>query len=185
MGTYWSVDLAEEGVSFSKEFLSQKIIGMVDLYDKTFSDWRPDSELRNLEKKHLTNFQKPSGLFLKGLEYSLLAFNESKGNFDITTGAVIWRERDKKLGLNKIILKKDGFEFVEDPKRLTFGGIVKGMAVGKIANWLYLANIKNFRVNAGDGNLVISGKNFKVGWEEEVQTGAIKPDEVIFVSRNN
>lgn len=184
MGTYWAIDLSEPATSFSREYFSQKIIGLVDLYDKTFSDWREDSELRSLEK-NLTNFQKPSKLFLKGLKYSLLSYKESKGNFDVTVGAVIWKERREKIGLDKLILKDDGFKFKEDPKRLTFGGIVKGMAVGSLANWLFIKNIKNFRINAGDGNLVFSGKNFKVGWEEEIQTGTTKPNEVTFLSRSN
>ncbi len=185
MGTYWIVDIAEQGVSFSKEYLSRKVIGLVDLYDKTFSDWRIDSELRKLEKEKLNKFHRPSELFLRGLEYSLLAYNESKSNFDITVGAVIWKERKDKLGLDKLVLKENGFKFLEDPKRLTFGGIIKGMAVGRLAYWFYSNNIKNFRLNAGDGNLALSGKKFKDHWEEEIQTGLIRPDEVVFLSRSN
>lgn len=185
MGTYWSIDLAEEGVSFSREYLSQKIIGLVDLYDKTFSDWREESELRILENKNLGHYQKPSELFLRGLEYSKLGYEKSKGEFDITVGAVLWKKRKEKVGFENLILDKPGFRFKIDPQRLTFGGIVKGMAVGALSSWLYSQNIKNFRINAGDGNLSFSGKNFKEGWIEEQQTGPIELSEIIFLSRSN
>lgn len=185
MGTYWSIDLSEAGISFPREYLSRKIIELVDLYDKSFSDWREESELRILENKDLTEYQKPSFLFLKGLSYSKIAYEKSKGDFDITVGAVIWKKRKEKVGLNNLILDKSGFRFKIDPQRLTFGGIVKGMAIGALSNWLYKNNIKNFRINAGDGNLSFAGKNFKESWVEEEQTGHTNPLEIIFLSRSN
>lgn len=184
MGTYWSIDLSDPGVSYPREYLSQKIIGLVDLYDKTFSDWREDSELKALEK-NLTKFQKPTDLFIKGLEYSKLGYEKSKGEFDITVGAILWKQKKEKVGFDQLELNGSKFRFKVDPIRLTFGGIAKGMAVGNLANWLYLKNIKNFRINGGDGNLALSGKNFKIGWEEEMQIGKIKPNEVVFISRSN
>ncbi|MFI5389978.1 MAG: FAD:protein FMN transferase [Bacteriovoracales bacterium] len=184
MGTYWSIDLSDPGVSFPREYLSQKIIGLVDLYDKTFSDWREDSELKALEK-NLTQFQKPTDLFIKGLEYSKLGYDKSNGEFDITVGAILWNEKKEKVGFDKLELNGNKFRFKEDPKRLTFGGIAKGMAVGALSTWLYKNNIKNFRVNAGDGNLSFIGKNFKEAWIEEKQTGPTNPQEIIFLSRSN
>ncbi len=184
MGTYWSIDLSDPGVSFPREYLSQKIIGLVDSYDKTFSDWREDSELRALEK-NLTKFQKPTDLFIKGLEYSRLGYEKSNGEFDITVGAILWNQKKEKVGFDKLERNGNKFRFKEDPERLTFGGIAKGMAVGALSTWLFKNNIKNFRVNAGDGNLSFIGKNFKEAWIEEKQTGPTNPEEIIFLSRSN
>jgi ApbE family len=185
MGTYWSIDIAETGKSFPREYLSKKIIDLIDSYDRTFSDWREGSELKMLEKKDLRRYQKPSSLFLRGLEYSKLAYEKSEGEFDITVGAVLWKQRRKKVGLNNLVLDKNGFYFKINPQRLTFGGIVKGMACGALSAWLYQQNITNFRINGGDGNLALSGKNFNEGWIEEQQIGKIEPSNVVFLSRSN
>ena len=185
MGTYWSIDLAEAGKSFPKDYLSKKIIDLIDSYDRAFSDWREGSELRILETNNLKHYQKPSSLFLRGLEYSKLAFEKSKGEFDITVGAVLWKKRKEKVGLNNLVLDKNGFYFKINPQRLTFGGIVKGMVIGAISAWFYQQNIYNFRINAGDGNLALSGKNFNEGWIEEQQTGKIDSSYVVFLSRSN
>jgi thiamine biosynthesis lipoprotein ApbE len=116
MGTYWVIDLSEEGVSFSRDYLSQRIIGLVDLYDKTFSDWREDSELKALEK-NLTKFQKSSDLFFKGLEYSKLGYDKSNGEFDITVGAILWNQKKEKVGFDKLERSGNKFRFKVDPKR--------------------------------------------------------------------
>jgi thiamine biosynthesis lipoprotein ApbE len=77
-----------------KENLAQTI----RKYDETFSDWSEDSELRQLEKAGLTHKQKASQLFLKGLWLSRKFYKETGGLFDVTVGAVYWKELERPVG---------------------------------------------------------------------------------------
>ncbi|MDC0255718.1 FAD:protein FMN transferase [Bacteriovoracales bacterium] len=188
MGTLWKIDLYHPNKALKKEILKNILNKKLQKYDQTFSDWSPSSELRILEKK-MESWLTPSPLFMRGLEYSQEAFNHTQKKFDITIGSVLWKEAQKAVGLEKLQMRvKKGskqFRFLTHPKRLTFGGIVKGMALGRLSQILIKHNIKNFRVDAGGGNISIMGqKNSLMAWEEEIELGALTKDEIVFISRS-
>ena len=188
MGTLWKIDLYHPIQAINKEIVKSILNKHLLHYDQTFSDWSPTSELRKLEKG-MTNWVTPTPLFMKGLEYSKEAFDLTQKKFDITIGAVLWKESLKPVGLEKMRLRKKEnekqFKFLIHPKRLTFGGNVKGMALGKLSRVLRDLKIKNFRIDAGGGNLSVMGqKNSFMAWEEEAFLGPLKGDEIAFISRS-
>jgi hypothetical protein len=156
MGTKWTV--AMSGVPSKREFtvIKDKLISFALYYDMTFSGWTEESELRRLEKAGLDKTQSPSELFFEGLRLSQEAFGETGGVFDITVGAIQWRALPAAVGLSvlDIDLEKKSFRFRKDPKRLTFDGIAKGMALGEMAAYLIEQGVKGFVIDAGGGNLV-------------------------------
>ena len=188
MGTLWKIDLFHPNKAVKKDILKVILNKELQRYDQTFSDWSSSSELRKLEK-NMENWLTPSPLFMKGLEYSQEAFDLTYKNFDITIGSVLWKEALKPVGMEKLQMRtkqgKKQFRFLTNPKRLTFGGIVKGMVLGRLSQILMKHNIKNFRVDAGGGNISLMGqKSSLMAWEEEVELGALKKDEIIFISRS-
>ena len=188
MGTLWKIDLYHPKRAINKEMVKSILNKHLLNYDQTFSDWSPTSELRKLEKG-MTNWVTPTPLFMKGLEYSKEAFDLTQKKLDITIGSVLWKESLKPIGLENMRLRKmkkgKQFKFITHPKRLTFGGNVKGMALGKLSQVLRGLRIKNFRIDAGGGNLSVMGqKNSFMAWEEEAFLGPLKGDEIAFVSRS-
>lgn len=156
MGTVWKIEVKSHGKSVLYTQMSEDIKKIVFDYDLTFSDWTDESELRKLEKKDLTQFQSATPLFLKGLTLSQEMFKQSGGYFDVTVGAVLWKELERPVGMDKLEIKADTFRFKFHPQRLTFGGIVKGMAVGEIASYLHKGGHTDFHIDAGGGNLAFA-----------------------------
>ena len=59
------------------------------------------------------------------------------------------------------------------------------MALGKLSEILLKHRLKNFRIDAGGGNVALIGqKNSLMAWEEEVGLGPLKKDEIVFISRS-
>jgi thiamine biosynthesis lipoprotein ApbE len=151
MGTVWSVQTNAEVAPRLREALERECLR----YEATFSDWSQDSELRRLEKGGLSGWHAASPLFLEGLRLAQQAWNETRGAFDISVGAVIWKARSQPVGLKSLRVEAKRFRFSEDPKRLSFGGLAKGMAVGALAHMLARSpGIDAFRIDAGGGNAV-------------------------------
>ena len=142
--------------------LRTQIRDILEKYDATFSDWRHDSELRRLERKGLTQVRKPTPFFLEGLSLAKRMGLWTKGHFDITVGAVIWKQLEKPVGIDTLVLDPDGkvgtFRFTQDPKRLTFDGVIKGTATGEVAAYLWKSGFHNFELSAGSGNMVVAGE---------------------------
>lgn len=156
MGSKWTV--AMSGLPSRRDFavLKDKIISFALHYDMTFSAWSEESELRRLERDGLDKTQSPSELFFEGLRLSQEAFSETDGVFDITVGAIQWKALPTAVGLSNLEfdVPKKTFRFKKDPKRLSFDGIVKGMALGEIASYLIEEDVKGFVIDAGGGNIV-------------------------------
>lgn len=186
MGTYWIIDFGPMAKSYRFEKLESELLLLINQYDQTFSDWSPQSELRKLEKKGLTNWNAPSPLFLKGLTFAQEAYALTNQLFDVTIGAVIWNEMSLAVGLNQLERTKNSFRFLKDPKRLTFGGIVKGMAVGEMAKVLVRKyGFEHFRISAGGGNLALIGHGVLYDWEEISEANQLQKDRIIFLSRSS
>jgi hypothetical protein len=156
MGARWTV--AMSGVPTRRDFtvLKDKLASFALHYEMVFSDWSEDSELRRLEKSGLTQTQAPSELFFEGLLLAQEAFGETAGVFDVTVGAIHWKAADTAVGLQTLHtnVQKKTFRFEKDPRRLSFGGLVKGMALGDMASYLIAEGVRGFSINAGGGNLV-------------------------------
>jgi len=156
MGTKWTVSMS--GVPGRRDFtvLKDKLLSFALHYDMTFSAWSEESELRRLEKAGLEKTQSPSELFFEGLMLSQEAFGATDGVFDITVGAIQWKALPAAVGLSELEVdpRKKTFRFARDPRRLSFDGIVKGMALGEMATYLLEQNVKSFVIDAGGGNLV-------------------------------
>ncbi|MEO5668822.1 MAG: FAD:protein FMN transferase [Bdellovibrionota bacterium] len=156
MGSKWTV--AMSGVPSRGDFavLKDKLISFALYYEMTFSSWSEESELRRLERDGLDKTQSPSELFFEGLRLSQEAFGYTGGVFDITVGAIEFKALPAAVGLSSLEVdpEKKTFRFKRDPKRLTFDGIVKGMALGEMASYLIEQNVKGFVIDAGGGNLV-------------------------------
>ncbi len=160
MGTRWN--FSTTGVSPEKfQNLKAKLTALALLYEETFSDWSESSELRKLEKSGLGNKQVPSALFWDGLLLAKDAYLLSHEKFDITIGDVQWKLRKFPYGLKhlKVDTKEKSFSFSKPVKRLTFGGIAKGMALGDMAEMLLRSGIQEFRIDAGGGNIVEANRN--------------------------
>lgn len=166
MGTVWTLDYtAPRSIGFTDTAeLEETARELVYEYDIAFSDWDEESELRRLETRDLTRWQEPSELFLRGLKYSQEAFVQTNGAFDITIGAVQWKALKKPVGTDKLRIEGRRFRFTKNPKRLTFGGIAKGMAVGAVVSGLLSKGLHDFRLDAGGGNLALAG--FRDGQSE-------------------
>ncbi len=156
MGTKWHVSMS--GVPAKRDFvlLKDKLVSFALHYEMVFSDWSEESELRRLEKAGLSKTQSPSELFFEGLLLAQEAYGETGGVFDITVGAVQWKALPEAVGLASLQTntEKKTFRFEKDPRRLTFNGLVKGMALGEMASYLISENVRMFTIDAGGGNLV-------------------------------
>jgi len=157
MGTRWSVSM--KGVPASKSFpaLKDKLTSFALHYELTFSDWSDESELRKIELSGWgTRKHRVSDLFMEGLLLSQEAYVLSNSAFDITTGAILWKSQAKAVGQQNMELDagKKSVRFTRDPKRLTFGGIVKGMALGEMSSFLIEQGVESFWIDAGGGNRV-------------------------------
>lgn|GEM_PF-1217611 len=188
MGTVWTLDyLAPPEFPFSATAeVEESVREVVYRYDMVFSDWAEDSELRRIERRGLTRWQEPSGLFLEGLRYAKDAWDATGGAFDITIGAVQWKAARRSVGMDKVRIQGQRFRFVKDPRRLTFGGIAKGMAVGAVAMELLSRGVRDFRIDAGGGNLALVG--FADGKSDswpEAQTYKLRDGKVWHVSRSS
>lgn len=85
------------------------------------------------------------------------AYKLTNGAFDVTVGALAWKALTAPVGTDELEIQPSGaFRFRRDPKRLTFGGIAKGAATGVMAAILRDADLHDFRIDAGGGNLALS-----------------------------
>jgi hypothetical protein len=117
---------------------------------------------------------------MRGLRASEKAFKSTHGIFDITVGAVLWKKATAPVGQRHLVLSGDRFRFERDPLRLTFGGIAKGMAVGELATKLYESGLRDFKIDAGGGNLALAG-----AFASASQLGNAEPTAVTFVSSSS
>lgn len=182
MGTVWIIQISDRK-SINLQSLQRALMEEALLFDRTFSDWMKDSELRKLERSGLTQKQIPSALFMRGLKLAVENYQISEGRFDITVGAVIWKALENPVGLSQLVIEGNAFHFNQDPKRLTFNGFIKGSATGAMAERLRAAGLRNFMINGGGGNYVAMGTRAGENWISE--QASFSPREMIFVSHSN
>ncbi len=179
MGTYWNIELSSEKISFSGPHIERVIIETLEKYDSTFSDWRDQSELSRLEKG-FTKWQAPTSLFLEGLQLAYFFYTKSNHLFDITTGAISWKKSKFPVGMNNLTMDKNKFRFKEDPLKLSFGGFVKGMVIGALADYFHKAGLESFRIDGGGGNLAVKG----LFWNEARFYNLKESEKIYFISRS-
>ena len=147
MGTLWRVVYTKQKTSFKEDLLQREILERVSFYDETFSTWSSESELKQIEKKDFSENIKSSELFLEALILGKELFEKTKGVFDPSRGTGNFS------GLS-FSRKELSFSFSKNPPtKLDFNGFVKGMAVSEVALLLYRSGLKDFYINAGNGNL--------------------------------
>ncbi len=154
MGSLWRVDILDRDKSLNEAPLKQQLEATLGLYERTFSDWDNSSELRRLEIRGLSRLQKASPLFLEGLKFSKTLYDSSGGIFDITTGALSWNELKNPVGLSSLEIFASSFKFHKDPKRLSFGGILKGQTTGAMARIIYSSGLREFSINGGGSSIL-------------------------------
>lgn len=180
--------LPSDSSSFAETQAQSVMSRMVERYDNTFSDWSEDSELRRLEQAGLApaSATKATPLFIEGLSYANTAFKETGGLFDITLGAVIWKERSRPVGMTslEINMEDSRFRFGVNPVRLSFGGIVKGMLTGELAKIFLKNQITSFYISAGGGNEVFAGAYLKRLDLSNLESG-LQPSSLVFVSNSH
>jgi len=148
MGCPWRVYYVNPKISIFHERLKKKLINKAAEYDETFSDWSEESELKRIEKKSYNLLLCSSPLFLKALIFAKDFYNKTEGVFDITLG-------QGSLEYLSLSPNKKCFKFSQKyPKNLTFNGFVKGMVLGDMAKIFIRSGLKNFYINAGNGNIV-------------------------------
>jgi thiamine biosynthesis lipoprotein ApbE len=175
LGTIFSIKLSAKDSSFSNSrSLEHQLIKIIAKYEKTFSHWSKSSELFSLQKKGLHKLQCPSNLFLQGLALAVKMFDFSGESFDVSYKSKLSRS------LHSLKWVKGGscFCFKNRGVKLDFGGIVKGMCVGELAQFLYSSGVKIFLINAGNGDLAFRGKNY-------LNLDDYSPNLVFFVSNSH
>lgn len=187
MGTVWHITIGDsEGKSVSMRHLQRLLRDEAILYDTTFSDWSNTSELRKLERQGLDHTHTPSALFLQGLKISREAYDYTEGAFDITVGAVIWKEAREAVGMKQLLIEGRSFHFKKNPRRLTFGGIAKGLLIGEMASQLWTAGLRNFHINGGNGNLALAGDDYGEAWQEVAEPGSVYVSgHILFLSNSS
>jgi hypothetical protein len=154
MGTVWQIEARFPFLEQESVVVADRLTQIVLEYEITFSDWIDESELRRLEKQNLLNGHQASALFIRALLYSDEVHRLSKGAFNPAVGALMWKKAEKVPQWNvEIDPVAKRFRFFVDPIRLSFGGIVKGMAVGALAEAVLALGAKDFVITAGGGNL--------------------------------
>lgn len=158
MGTHWSFEIFEEGspADFSK--LNLRLEAQLHNFENIFSEWVPESENRSLEKTGFTQWQRPSKEFWDLLMLSEYFFRMTNGLFDPSVAKFkleipspgSWSDFEVHSTVSQT------FRFSKNPGRLTFGGILKGYLLGEFVFFLRNKGLKNFRINAGNGNKVLS-----------------------------
>ncbi len=160
MGTLWNFKIIGPALSLaSQQNMQEDIAQKLLQYDLCFSDWSEESELRRLEQNGLEKWSKSSALFEEGLSLAHAAYQQTQGYFDVTIGAVLWKERHRPIGMNHLeFSNRNGvrhFRFHTNPKRLSFGGLAKGMVLGDLANIILTYGDFLFMIDAGGGNLLV------------------------------
>lgn len=185
MGTAWTVYLGPSEDRSARDSVRNATIREVALLEKTFSEWAKNSELRKHERVGLTIPQTGSSGFLQGLLLAKDAYMLTDGIFDITIGGVMLAKLKEPVGYDKLIIRGDRFSFTKDPKRLTFGGLIKGAAVSRVAAVLWRAGFRNFLIDAGGGNLAAAGSYRGESWLSETISDGLVVDTPQWVARSN
>lgn len=155
--------------------------------EQIMSDYRPDSEVRQLVKNSNGKPVKVSADLFQVLKEARVASLASGGAFDVTVGPLVklWRRaRDTKIlptppeirdalryvGFDKVILNpKDQTVAVMSGAFIDLGGIAKGYACDAAMDKLKAEGIKSAMIHAG-GDILVSGPPpDELGWKIDVQ----------------
>ncbi len=148
-------------------------------FDKTFSNYRPDSEISQINAQQSTNWQKLSPELYRILAFALTVSQATEGAFDITLGQELktWGFGAYNKGLKKVpseseiaqALKDSGYLQLElranppalrkkNPRLLLdLSGIAQGYAVDVVSKLLDQQGLKGFLVEIG-GELYARGE---------------------------
>ncbi|MFS8532378.1 FAD:protein FMN transferase [Sphaerobacter thermophilus] len=168
----------------------------VDLVDRTLSRFRPDSELRRLERRP-GEPQPASALFIEALERSIMAAAASNGLFDPTIRDALEAagydrsiERIEAEGPGPARLPRPGGGWtgirvdranrtvtLPPGVRLDFGGIGKGLLVDLALRTL--GNLTCGMLVSAGGDLAVTGPPPQGGWRCGIALTPDAPDEAV------
>jgi thiamine biosynthesis lipoprotein len=154
--------------------LAERSFALVDSFNHIYSDYDTASELSKLNRLAGGGKQKVSPALWEIIYQSKLAWQKSRGAYDITVGplSLLWRgSRKEKVFPSAASVKEKkaltGFKRLQmDPAqhtitltpgmRIDLGGIAKGYIAQKILDFLYANGISQALVDAG-GDMAMSG----------------------------
>ena len=151
MGTTWRWQATDGRKTIHKEAISRQLIKIAYKYETTFSEWSKESEYSKLAEKGFKKPQFVSNLFIKGFCLSVEAYKRTQGAFDISVLS------KKKIKLTDFYYERGKFSIPQKEVKLTWGGIIKGMALGQMAECLKTSGLNHFSINAGNGNSAYYG----------------------------
>jgi thiamine biosynthesis lipoprotein len=163
--------------------LAERSFALVDSFNHIYSDYDTSSELSKLNRLAGAGKQKVSAGLWEIIYQSKLAWQKSKGAYDVTIGplSLLWRKaRKEKIFPSPASVKKKkdlaGFKrlqmdaaqhtitLTQAGMRIDLGGIAKGYIAQKILDFLYASGITQALVDAG-GDMAMSGSPpASAGW---------------------
>lgn len=205
LGTTWMVQVLTDQI-FEKEKLQKDIVQNLEAADKTFSHWRPDSELFQFNANQTTNDTVIHPKLHDLLKHAQWMHRETDGAFDPTLGTLVnlWgfgpegktrstvpteqqiENVQKIIGLEKLEISQNGKIRKKIPAlQLDLSGSAKGEIIDQISNLLDRLNFHNFLVEIG-GEVRAQGKGRNGnGWIVGLETGGSREIDLISVPLRN
>lgn len=163
--------------------LAYESFALIDSLTRIFSDYDPESELNQLLRAPVGQWQRVSAPMWEVWNMSKRASIDSRGAFDISAGRIthLWRKARKLKTIPAAPLiadarKHSGYRWLEEnaneqtvritksDMQLDAGGIAKGYIAGQVLKFLNARGIRSALVDAG-GDLVCSdAPPGKKGW---------------------
>ena len=148
------------------EALGRAVFRYLEQADDVFNDYRPESELGQLNQAPAGKPFRVSAALANVLRLSLEMHTLTDGAFDITVGPLIrvWKDAAKRgtpptaeelartlasIGAARIALQGQDVTFLASGMRLDLGGIAKGLFVDQVASQLRRKNIHAAMVQIG------------------------------------
>jgi thiamine biosynthesis lipoprotein len=189
LGSSFSISISTKDSTGLNQSISQ-CYNLVDDLNQIFSDYIPSSEAMKISVNEVGSWVEVSKEMIELLEISKLAYESSKGKFDITIGEVT-KEWRKARSLNKMpdtsliahLKTMVGIKNIEWDKHkllvrrlnkyisLDFGGIAKGYIADKVAELLNKQGWQRYLIDAGGdmvaGNAPLDKKFWTIGIETD------------------
>ena len=162
--------------------LAKECYALVDSFNLIYSDYDPLSELSRINTNAGSIPQKLSPALWDIIQLSKTAFQQSKGAFDISVGALsrFWRkarkekifpdkkavaEKRKTVGFSKIKFDRLNHSLsLPAGMQLDLGGIAKGYIAQKIIDYLKQKGITQALADAGGDMAMSDAPNGSKGW---------------------
>lgn len=199
MACEWEVLLREDAPSLAAE-QAVEALELVARLEECWSIYKPLSELSKLNATASTKAIGVSKNVIDLLAAALIAYQRTRGGFDITAGSLtdVWgfsRQKARKPDESELIqalesvgscyVKVDAagqkVAFQRPGIRLNPGGIGKGLALERAARWLIDSQVGNFLIHGGKSSIRAVGERKKgsgTGWPVALKNPA-NPDQIL------